>query len=247
MLRPFWTKWVGYNGLFGLALISLFGIPRFIIVLQANQTGNYTYVSVIFVCMWIAPFVFLTRDGRRSIGMRKPKRYPWLVLSPLLGIAACAIMFVVSRFLFGLGEENWLVYISRPYQSLAQLKAADKQIYFLIYAIAAMTFSPVGEELLYRGIIHGSFAARLGEQKASWVDSLAFAVTHLAHFGIVFVSGAWTLFLFPGLLWVLFMVAASFLFFACKEKTGSILGAILCHAGFNLAMTYFLFYAILSP
>ena len=125
------------------------------------------------------------------------------------------------------------------------MEGSEKQIYFLIYAVVGMTFSPIGEELLYRGIIHGSFATQLGERKASWVDSLAFAVTHLAHFGIVFISGAWTFFLLPGLLWVIFMGAVSLLFLACKEKTGSILGAILCHAGYNFAMVYFIFYYIL--
>ena len=52
-----------------------------------------------------------------------------------------------------------------------------------------MTFSPIGEELFYRGIVHGSFTGRFGEQKASFFDSLTFAITHLAHFGIVYVLG----------------------------------------------------------
>ena len=121
----------------------------------------------------------------------------------------------------------------------------EKQIYFLIYALAGMTFSPIGEELLYRGMIHGSFATRLGEQRASLIDSLAFSLTHLAHFGIVYVAGVWTFLVFPGFLWVLFYEGISLCFFVCKEKTGSLLGAILCHAGFNLAMTYFIFYHIL--
>ena len=54
-----------------------------------------------------------------------------------------------------------------------------------------MTFSPIGEELFYCEIVHGCFAGRFGEQKASFFDSLTFAITHLAHFGIVYVLGGW--------------------------------------------------------
>ena len=106
-------------------------------------------------------------------------------------------MFAVAQELYGKTMHNWFVYISKSYASVAAMEGSEKQIYFLIYAVVGMTFSPIGEELLYRGIIHGSFATQLGERKASWVDSLAFAVTHLAHFGIVFISRAWTFFLSP--------------------------------------------------
>ncbi len=108
-----------------------------------------------------------------------------------------------------------------------------------------MTFSPIGEELFYRGIVHGSFVPQLGEQKASIADSLAFALTHLAHFGIVYTAGSWNFLFLPAMLWVFFMFLSSRIFFICKEKTGSISGAILSHAAYNLTMMYFIFYQVL--
>ena len=108
-----------------------------------------------------------------------------------------------------------------------------------------MTFSPIGEELFYRGLVHGSFVKILGEQKASVADSMAFALTHLAHFGIVYFLDSWHFLFVPALLWVVSMFMTSRVFFLCKEKTGSILGAILSHAAFNLTMMYFIFYHIL--
>jgi membrane protease YdiL (CAAX protease family) len=108
-----------------------------------------------------------------------------------------------------------------------------------------MVFSPIGEELFYRGIVHGSFVPKTGEHMASIIDSLAFALTHLAHFGIVYIMGNWSFLFVPSLLWVFFMFLTSRLFFLCKVKTGSILGAIASHAGFNLAMMYFILYHIL--
>ena len=114
---------------------------------------------------------------------------------------------------------NWFVYISKSYSaSKTGFAESDRLIYFLIYAIVSMTFSPVGEELFYRGIVQGSFAVQFGNPKASIFDSLGFAVTHLAHFGIVYISGAWKFLLIPSLVWMLFMFATGKLFFFCKEK-----------------------------
>jgi uncharacterized protein len=218
MLRTFRKNHIGYNSRFGFALILLFGIPR---------------------------FIFLSKEGRRSIGLKKPENRLWLVWSLLFGMAACTLLFGITQSFFGSTEQNSFVYISKSYHAVLGLTGNEKQIYFFIYSVIAMTFSPIGEELLYRGIIHGSFVSRWGDRGASRTDSLAFAITHLAHFGIVFVSGAWAFFLVPGLVWVVAMFGVSTLFFFCKQQTGSILGAIFSHAGFNLAMTYFMFYDVL--
>lgn len=246
MLRPVWLKVFAFNPLFGLVLILLLGIPRFILVLQANVTGNYSMIPVIFIIMMIAPFILFIKAGRREIGIKPPTNYYWLFYSFLTGITICLVMFIVAELLFKEAVSNWFLYISRSYKIPANgLSASDRLIFFLIYAITGMTFSPFGEELFYRGIVHGSFAGRYGQKKASMIDSLAFALTHLAHFGIVYISGNWQFLFLPALLWVLFMYLAGRLFFLCREKTGSIAGAVICHAGYNLAMMYFIFYHIL--
>ena len=48
-----------------------------------------------------------------------------------------------------------------------------------------MIFSPIGEELFFRGIVHSSFAKSIGNFKASIIDSVAFALTHISHFGTI--------------------------------------------------------------
>lgn len=156
-------------------------------------------------------------------------------------------MFLTAELLFSNTIHNWFVYISKSYAvSRAGLEESDRLIYFLIYSVIGITFSPIGEELFFRGIVHECFVPKFGEQRASQLDSLAFALTHLAHFGIIYNAGQWEIFLFPSLVWVLFMFFASRLFFLCKLKTGSLYGAILSHAGYNLAMMYFIFYHILK-
>ncbi|WP_237708808.1 CPBP family intramembrane glutamic endopeptidase [Gillisia marina] len=231
---------------FGLVLILLFGIPRFLFVLEANRTGNYNFTSLIFLLMWITPFILLTKQGRRKIGIKKPEKYIWLVYSSLLGIVICAIVFFIGQVLYDTSISNWFNYISNSYTIPAKnLEGSGRHIYFAIFAFIGMTFSPIGEELLYRGLIHESFVPKFGENTASVIDSLAFATVHLAHFGLIYSSGSLRLLFIPAILWMLLMFFTSRLFFYCKKRSGSIYGAILSHAGFNLAMTYFIFYYIL--
>ena len=155
-------------------------------------------------------------------------------------------MFAIGILLYKHSYSNWFVYIAKSYSASGIiLTDSNRLTYFLIYSVTGMTFSPIGEELFYRGIVHGSFAGQFGEQKASIFDSLAFAITHLAHFGIVYVLGGWQFLFIPALLWMSGMFLSSRIFFICKEKTGSILGAILSHAAFNLTMMYFIFFHIL--
>jgi hypothetical protein len=197
--------------------------------------------------MCIAPFILLTKEGRRGIGLIKPKNKMWLIYSLLIGVSFCILMFAVAEILFANSMSNWFVYISKSYATSAlHLNDGDRLTYFIVYAFTSMTFSPVGEELFYRGIVHASFATDKSENTASVWDSIAFSLTHLAHFGIVFIDGKWEFILIPALLWVIGMFFASRLFFLCKQKTKSILGAIICHAGFNVAMIYFIFYHILK-
>lgn len=246
MLRQIWKSRLLINWQFGLLLILLFGIPRFILVLQANVTGNYNLIPLVFILMALTPYLLLSKEGRFSVGIKKATHNSWLFYSFIIGITTCAITFMMTHFLFNYSSENSFVYISNSYAvATTALTSSDRLIYFIIYALIGMTFSPVGEELFYRGLVHSSFKNKFGEHGASIIDSAAFALTHLAHFGIVYLSGTWQFLLGPALIWVMMMYIAGRLFFLCKQKSGSILGAILCHAGYNLSMMYFIFYYIL--
>ncbi len=110
-------------------------------------------------------------------------------------------------------------------------------------AFAGMIFSPIGEELFFRGIVHSSFERCIGEKKAAIVDSATFALTHISHFGLVFINNKWSFFTTPTIIWVVSMFLVSLLFFVCRKYSGSILGAVICHSAFNLGMIYCIFYA----
>lgn len=246
MLYRFHKDVIRLNWQLGLILILLFGVPRFILVLQASVTGQYNLVSIIFVLMWISPWVLLNKKNRKLIGIRKPDDWTWLIPSFIAGMAFCILLYFIGKWLFFDTHNNWFIYLSKPYQEpLKDIAFADRFPVFVVFAIIGMTFSPIGEELMYRGLIHQCFVGKYGSHGASLIDSTAFAITHLAHFGIVFISGRWLFLWLPAIFWVLFMFLVSRMFYYLKIKTGSILGPIVSHAGFNLAMTYLMVFYIL--
>ena len=230
----------------GLFLVLLWSIPRFWLVLWANRTGSYQYVSLIFLSMWAAPFILLSREGRRAIGMQPSRHYRRLIIATAAGMIYCALLFGLAYLAYGFTESNWLYYISGTYSNLpAEMDANIRLTFFLIFAGIGMTFSPIGEELFYRGLVHENFRFSFGQRAASLLDSLAFSLVHLAHFGLIYTGGSWKFLIVPALYWVAGLFALCLLFSWLRRYTGSILGAILAHAGFNVGMNYFIFYFIL--
>ncbi len=232
--RIFPNKWV-----LGISLILLFGIPRFMLVLNSYVSGQTQWVSIVFTLMFFTPLIFLKKQGRRDMGIRKSSHPWWLLWGFLLGCGMCLLFFAITRLAFGLELSNPFVYMAS-----GTTTSNDSGIYFLIYMIIIMTFSPIGEELFYRGVVHQAFKQRLGEKKAAVIDSAAFALTHLAHFGIVYTVTGWKLLPFPALLWIICMFLTCMVFNRVRRESGSIFGSILTHAGFNFGMGFLIFYAL---
>lgn len=243
-LRPFWNRFFSLNEKFGLFLILLICVPRFLLVLQANVSCNYSSIGIIMVASAVAPFLFLPKHGREQIGIIKPKRYNQLLIGLLLGLIFSFLLFYIGKGFFGNTYQNWYNYIGRSYHISPTLTGYNKAMLFVIMASTGMIFSPIGEELFFRGIVHVSFSKSLGDKKASLIDSTAFALTHISHFGLVYLSGVWKLLLLPTLIWIVSMFFASMIFFRIKKQSGSIWGAVICHAGFNLGMIYCIFYLL---
>jgi membrane protease YdiL (CAAX protease family) len=243
-LKPFWNRFFGFNWKLGLFLIIIVCIPRFLLVLNANASGNYSAIGLIMTISAIAPFIFLSKYGRNKIGITSPKKYSWLLVAFIAGLVVSMLLYFLGLSIYGSSFENWYNYIGRSYKIPAGINRHDKAILFTIMALTGMIFSPIGEELFFRGIVHSSFAKSIGEKKASVVDSSAFAATHISHFGLVFVNSRWIFLTTPTLIWVLSMFFVSVLFFVFKRYTGSILGAIVCHSAFNLGMIFCIFYGM---
>jgi membrane protease YdiL (CAAX protease family) len=244
VLRPYWQKVFEFNGKFGLLLVLLVCVPRFILVLYANTSGNYGSIGIIMLISALAPFIFLNKYGRQKTGIKNPENYSWLPAAFVAGIAFSLILYYLGTNLYHDTDANWYKYIGKSYKIPDHIGPDERSTLFTVVAITGMIFSPVGEELFFRGIVHSAFAVNLGERKACLADSLAFALTHISHFGLVFISGNWDFYPVPALLWVSGMFLVSLMFFFFKQASGSLLGAIICHAGFNLGMTYSIFYLL---
>ena len=241
-LRPLWSKIFRFNWKFGLALILIVCIPRFILVLNANASGNYSSIGLIMTISAIAPFIFLSKYGRKKIGITKPRKYKWLIIAFVCGLIGSIFLYFLGQVLYGSTYENWYEYIGKSYNIPTKISPDDKKIMFVLMAFTGMIFSPIGEELFFRGIVHSSFAKSIDEKKASIVDSSAFALTHVSHFGLVFINNKWDFYVVPTFIWVASMFFVSLLFIAFRRYSGSILGAIICHSAFNLGMIYCIFY-----
>ena len=212
--------------------------------MSANLGAGYSKVSYVFLAMITIPIILLNRTGRKRIGLKKPENPKWLMWSFLLGIGICLVVYIAADLLYSNSVNNWFVYISRSYD-LPPEAMEQRFTFFLIFSFVSMTFSPLGEEFMYRGLIHESFAGRFSDNQASQIDSIAFALTHLSHFGIVYDQGSWRFLPVPAILWVILMYVSSRIFFVCRANSGSIWGAVIAHAGFNVTMTYLIFYHIL--
>jgi membrane protease YdiL (CAAX protease family) len=245
-LRSTWQDKIELNPKLGIALIVFFGILKYTVVLNAHSTQNFQWVPLVFIAMLITPFILLTNKGHVAIGYNRPKSHLWAFYSFLLGIGTCAFVFFIGEILFKDTNSNWFVYISKSFEpALSQMNEGNKIYYFLAFSAISVTFGPLGEEFLYRGLIHRCFSYEYDDNDASMVDSAAFALSHLCHFGIVFIAGAWDFLFFPALVWLFLMYLTGRMFFIFRTKTGSLFGAIAGHAGFNFAMMFFIFYFIL--
>ena len=244
-LKPFWNKVFKFDWKFGLFLILIICIPRFILVLHANETANYSYIGLIMVISAIAPFIFLSKFGRKKIEIKKPTNYRWLIIAFVIGIVCSIVLYFLGETIYGNSYENWYYYIGKSYNIPTEIDQQSKLTMFVIMALTGMTFSPIGEELFFRGIVHSSFANSVGNKRASIIDSSAFAIVHISHFGLIFTNQQWQFLIIPTLIWVLSMFCISILFYRCRKNSGSILGAIICHSAFNLGMIYCIFYPII--
>jgi len=245
MLKEFWNGKIKFDWPFGLSLILFFGAIRFVAVLYGIQSGDNKYLSIIFMVMIALPFLILSKNGRQFIKIKRPKNISSLLLSFLLGGVISLFIYFLGELFYGDSLSNWFKYIGESYPlNFEEISDADKKIYFIVFLIIGMTFSPFGEELLYRGLIHGSLINRFGASKSAIIDSLAFGLTHLAHFGIIYHNSTWDFYLVPALLWITLMFLTGMVFNYCKQISDSIWGAVISHMAFNMTMTYLIFYQI---
>ncbi len=193
-----------------------------------------------FLFLWITPFLLLTRDDRRAIGLGKFMGAGWLADAFFVGAATALAIFASAWALYGLTPDHPFLSVRDSYFSGVTPPLPPFGL-FLAFTIPAMIFSPVGEEFFCRGVI-----ARLGERQFSAAIGVAlsagvFALLHVMHHGLVRVEGGWSFIGWSGALWFAQTFAISVLFSLLRLRSGSIWMAVVAHSGFNLAMNALIF------
>ena len=147
--------------------------------------------------------------------------------------------------LFDQSNDNWYVSIKNSYLRTFDTTGMPVQQLFIIFTIPALIFSPIGEEIFFRGFLQEALATKFTYRNAMIADSLFFALIHIFHHGIVKdLAGQIHFYPVSGLIWVLLMFVTAITFALLKQKSGSIYPAIVSHVVFNLVMNICIFYGM---
>jgi uncharacterized protein len=199
-----------------------------------------------FLLMWFVPWVFLTGEGRRAIGLSLPQGLSWLFLAPLVGAVLALVCYGLGDVLYGSTDQHWYRSIANSFLSDERVLGMSAHQLFLMFTIPAVLFSPIGEEILFRGLIHQSVQEKHGWTSAALVNASLFAGVHLVHHGIEKIEGGWTILWVSGFLWFILMFVVSVCFSWLRLRYHSLVPSIVAHSFFNLLMNVTIFYWLLA-
>jgi len=196
-----------------------------------------------FCIMAILPWVLLTAHGRRQIGLQKPINPMFYLIAILCGIGAAVVCFLLGYLLFGHTIDNWFVSVGNNYKSRMDTSGMSFWILTLIFTLPAVLFSPIGEEIFFRGMLQKTLEQKWKVVTSTIIECGLFSVIHLIHHGILKTAAGFSLLPVSGVLWVMQMFFVALMFAWLRMKSGSIFIAIVAHMVFNITMnsTIFLF------
>ena len=162
----------------------------------------------------------------------------------MLGASAAAGCFAAGVLAFGSSEDNWFVSIARNYRDTIPHQGLTTPQLFLVATLPALLFSPIGEEIFFRGLLQRALEERFSLRASTCIEALLFGLVHLCHHGLLATSAGIRLLPLSGALWVALMFCVALLFAWLRQRSGSLLPAMAAHASFNLAMNVCIFVAL---
>ena len=174
---------------------------------------------VIFVAarLWAWEVVF--DRSANGIGLKPVKREQLFAWS-LVGCAVAALFLAVIRWVVPFDQ-------STPLGPLAAAAAAGG-INRVAWALFAVVYAPVVEELLFRGLLLRGFAASWGSAAGGAVVTGLFVMMHLAE----------TIHYWPAIIAILFLSIGTL---AARTMTGSLHAAVAVHLAYNVTVTLSVF------
>lgn len=194
-----------------------------------------------FVLMAATPWLFLDRGGRRQIGIvyaNSRLTYAWATVTGALLAVACG---VIGSRLFGATQDNWFVSIALNFQRSFDTTGNSTLLLFVLFTTPALIFSPLGEEIFFRGMLQRSLEEALPKDISTYLECGAFAVVHLCHHGLRWSGNKPSLLLPSALLWMALMFFAARLFAHWRTIAASIFPAVVSHIAFNATMCIYIF------
>jgi uncharacterized protein len=198
-------------------------------------------IPVGFLLMMALPFIFLSKDGRRQMGLSQSTKARYYGIGVLYGIVAASVCFGIGILLFDTSPDNWFITIRNYYTSTLPTEGVSAFRLFVIFTIPALVFSPIGEEFFFRGFLQEALTNRFNTKTSIVLESLLFGLVHIFHHGLVRMDGNIHFYFWSGLLWVGLMFFTACGFAMLRKVSSSIYPAIVAHATFNLIMNVFIF------
>lgn len=195
-----------------------------------------------FVLMALAPWALLDRAGRCAIGLRRPDAARFLP-AVLAGAGAAVACGALGVLLFGAGPDNWYASVATYYRGTMDTSRLGMAALYLIFTTPALVFSPIGEEIFFRGLLQRALEERLSVRTATWLECAAFGLVHLCHHGLAVSAAGVGLSVRPlsAALWVGLMFLVALMFAQIKKRSGSLYPAMAAHAAFNAVMNAVIF------
>ncbi|MGP8174081.1 MAG: lysostaphin resistance A-like protein [Terracidiphilus sp.] len=226
---------------FSLLVLAVLAAARYYAVFGPPQARILFLLHALV--MWTLPFLLLTRQGRRDIGLCKQgNTLSALALSALAGAVCGLAFFAIGMALYGNSPDNWCLSIRDSFQLKQMLAVMSPAAAFAAITVPAMILTPIGEEILFRGLIQQAFMLRWNAVIATLVNGLAFGLIHLHVHGLWRDAAGFHLRLVSGALMVLLLAGASAVFTLCRQRSGSLWCAMTAHAACNLAMISAVFF-----
>lgn len=194
-----------------------------------------------FVLMSVAPWILLSREGRRQIGLCRPSSLRHFPQAVLFGVMAALVCFTLGLLSFAHSSDNWFVSIASNYRNTLDTARFTTAQLFLIFTLPAILFSPIGEEIFFRGMLQRALEQRFSVNVSTSLECAAFGIIHLCHHGLAWGAAGLTLLPVSGALWVMLMFLTALMLAAIRKRSGSLFPAMASHAAFNATMNLMIF------
>jgi hypothetical protein len=235
LLRSFW----GCLGIapwsLSLLVFAVLAAARFCAAFGPPQLRFLFLLHVL--AMWALPWIFLNAQGRCGIGLCKPRKTLLvLALSAVAGGIAGLLCFALGYATPHDSPANLLASVHHGLQ-LEQMRAAlPVGVTILAIGVPAVILTPVGEEILFRGILQQALAQRFNRTAATLVQGVAFGIVHLQLIALSRDAEGFHFRWLAGAATVVGCILLAALFTACRMRSGSLYASMAAHAACNLTM-----------